>query len=90
MIIVTKASKMGSTPTKDKLIKDLSDFHLKTGLSLTVIGRRSINDNSLWARLNNGGTITIDKLDAIYAWMREYSEIDKGIQPPLTEELSHE
>lgn len=46
-------------------------FHAQTGMEFTAIGYQSIKNPRVWARLENGGEITLGIADQVYAWMAE-------------------
>lgn len=56
-------------PWTDRLKRDILEFHEATSMKLTLICRQGLGDARIWARLMNGGTITVEKADELYAFM---------------------
>lgn len=59
------------TPWTARLMQDVEQFHVKTGMKHTAIGLKAIGNARFWDRLQSGGTITLCKADELYAWMAQ-------------------
>ena len=58
-------------PWTSRLKRDVAHFHAKTGMKFSTIGMKAIGNARFWDRLQEGGTITLEKADEIYAWMAD-------------------
>lgn len=56
-------------PWRQRLIEDVTHFHNETGMEFSTIGMKAIGNGRFWNRLQEGGTIGIDKADELYFWM---------------------
>lgn len=66
---MTRSAKKPRESWASRIIRDVKYFHDQTGMKFTTIGIKAINNSRTWDRLNTGGTITLDKADAIYEFM---------------------
>lgn len=57
--------------SKDKLLADVDFFVKETGIKETTLGRAAVQDSRIVERLHGDGTITLKKMDDLYAWMNE-------------------
>ena len=60
---------MKRIPWAERLKKDVTHFHEKTGMQYSTIGMKAIGNGRFWKRLQNGGDIGLSKADQIYFWM---------------------
>jgi len=56
-------------PFMERLKKDVTHFHEKTGMQYSTIGMKAIGNGRFWQRLQDGGDIGLSKADQIYFWM---------------------
>lgn len=56
-------------PWTVRLKRDVGYFHARTGMKHSTIGMKAIGNARFWDRLQEGGTITVEKADELYHWM---------------------
>ena len=56
--------------TKKKLLQDIKAFLAVTEMQASTFGRLAANNSRLVAKLEKGGTISIDIFDRVNAYMR--------------------
>ena len=53
----------------DEVLREIGDFCRSAGLAESTFGRLSVNDGKLVSRLRDGGSVTIDTLARLRAFM---------------------
>lgn len=52
-----------------RLKSDVITFHTKSGVKYEIIGARALKNRRFWERFIDGGTVTLESADRLYAWM---------------------
>jgi hypothetical protein len=67
--------------SNERILYDCHAFCEKHGLSMEQLCRRAINDSRMGSRLFEGGSITVHKMDGLYAFMAQDESL--GIINPM-------
>lgn len=55
--------------TRDKLLKDISNFCRENSISFTEFGSRALADPGFYTRLKKGRSPTLERIEKVYDFM---------------------
>jgi len=77
---------------RQHLIDLAATYEAATGASRATIGKRALNDNTFYARIEDGSGFTIKTFDNLVGWFSENWPADpawpEGIERPVKERAS--
>jgi len=68
--------------TEDEVLEVARDFCEKSGMKLSTLGRKALNNSKIFERLGEDKTITISSLKKLFDFMRDYPDFENKETTP--------